>query len=147
MEIVESLTNEPVSEGTIRRFESALGAELPVAYRRFVLESNGGRPEPSAFRFQTTEGESDSLVDWFYTFAPDEDYNIHDNLNIFRDRIPTGLIPIACDPFGNQILLGVNIRRGEVFFWDHELESGENASWDNISHVATSFHEFLTKLS
>lgn len=147
MEIIESLTDEQANEEAIRSLESELGHSLPESYRQFLMELNGGRPAPSAFWFQTASGESDSMVDWFYTLAPDDDYNLRDNLNIFRDRIPAGLIPIACDPFGNQILLGVTNRHGAVFFWDHELESGGDPTWDNVLSVASSFSEFLEMLS
>jgi hypothetical protein len=86
------------------------------------------------------------LVDWFYTLGSDEDYNLLDNVDIFRDRIPKGLVPVACDPFGNQILLGVNERHGVVFFWDHELETGDDPTWNNVSQIAPSFNDFLDML-
>jgi len=142
MQIIEALTENGASQDAIRDLEASLGAALSDGYREFVRKTNGGRPDSATFRFQTTGGESDSLVDWFYTLAPDDDYNIRDNIDIFQDRIPSGLIPIGCDPFGNQILLGVNEQAGAVFFWDHELGS-EEPTWENVSKVASSFQEFL----
>jgi hypothetical protein len=147
MKIVESLTNQLASETAIGDFEKRLGSPLLGPYRRFLRDTNGGRPEPSAFHFRTESGEGDSSVDWFYTLSSDEDYNIEDNLHMFRERIPAGAVPIACDPFGNQILLGVAVKRGGVFFWDHEQESDLEPTWENIARVADSFDEFLQLLN
>ncbi len=148
MKIIEPLTDERPTEDAIRTFESTLGCSLPEPYRQFLIEKNGGRPHPSAFTFCTRTGErGDSLVDWFYTLSPDDAYNLYDNLQIYRGRIPEGLLPIACDPLGNQLLIGVKDKRGRVFFWDHELENSSKSIWDNVSFVARSFDEFINILS
>lgn len=146
MEIVEPLTDRPATEQGIRALERELGEQLPESYYRFLKVHNGGRPEPARFEFETCCGRSGSIINWFYTMEPIQVYNIGKKLDVFYDRIPQGLLPIACDPLGNQVLLGVSERRGEIFFWDHELETEADHEWGNVSLVAKSFDDFLTML-
>lgn len=148
MQIVEPLSASGASEDSIVDFEAELAVRLPDDYRRFLAETNGGRPEPSGFVFQTTNGPSDSLVDWFLTlYAAEELYTLREYRAMYGDRIPPMMLPIACDPFGNLVLLDVGAKSiGAVCFWDHEKESMDEATWDNISVVAQSFTDFLNAL-
>jgi len=149
MQIVEPLSESGASEDTIRKLEQELNVELPDDYRRFLAESNGGRPEPSGFVFQTPDGQSsDSLVDWFLTLNPSEDlYTLSEYRMMYQDRTPPLMLPIACDPFGNLVLLDIGARtKGTVCLWDHEQESMGKLTWENISNVAPSFSDFQESL-
>ncbi|MBM4075935.1 MAG: SMI1/KNR4 family protein [Planctomycetes bacterium] len=72
---------------------------------------------------------------------------------MFRKRIPRGFICIGCDPGGNQICICLKgVKRGSVFFWDHEDEMDED-DWDgtlneaeNVTRLAVSFSEFVKGL-
>ena len=65
----------------------------------------------------------------------------------FKGRIPTGFVPIGCDPFGNLFLIQISgENHGKIFFWDHERET-ESPAMDNISFVADSFEAFVENLS
>jgi len=149
MQIVEPLSEGGASEDAIRTFEQELDVELPNDYRRFLAETNGGRPEPAGFVFQTADGQtSDSLVDWFLTLNPSEDlYTLPEYRAMYQERTPPLMLPIACDPFGNLVLLDIGARAtGSVCFWDHEKESMDDPTWENISTIAASFTAFLDAL-
>lgn len=148
MAIVEPLSSSGASEALLQQLESELGTQLPGDYRCFLAETNGGRPAPSRFAMQTSTGSNESVVDWFLTLDPKEDlYTVLEYRNMYSDRIPEGLLPIACDPFGNLLLLDLGGKvRGSVYFWDHEQESMDKPTWDNISVVAQSFTDFLNTL-
>lgn len=76
-------------------------------------------------------------------FKEELTYEILDCKFRLEDRIPKQLLPIACDPFGNDICLAISgRRRGKVYFWDHELELGV-PSWFNVFFVAKSFDNFI----
>jgi hypothetical protein len=145
MEIIKRLSQHGASEEALNQLEALIGCALPDDYRRFMSEYNGGRPEPSGFVFATEHGNSDSSVRYFLTLDRAEDrYTIQEFMDRYDDRIPQKLLPIACDSFGNLILLdaGANLP-GAGCFWDHEKESMDEPNWENISVVAQSFKEFL----
>ena len=131
----------------IKEFETLVGQMLPEEYREFLLHHNGGRPEPSGFKFSLNGHEwNTAMIAWFLALYDGEYENISNFFNTYQDRIPQGMIAIARDPGGSLILLGLeDDRKGEVFFWLQELEGddGEPASYDNVALVANSFNEFL----
>ena len=57
---------EPTDESAVAAFEAARGFQLPRDYREFLLVTNGGKPEPCAFRLALRSGPgTDSAVQWF----------------------------------------------------------------------------------
>ncbi len=140
----------PASPETIKTFEENHGINLPDDYRDFLQSQNGGRPEMTSrvFTFQKEDGStSDSLVDWFSGLIESEEYSLEEDMDIYEDRIPKGMLPIACDPFGNLILLGVREQSTSgVWFWDHEIEP-TGVTESGIYKVAPSFGQFIESLS
>ena len=148
MNIRKPLSKFGATEHELNQLEVRIGSSLPYDYRNFMAKYNGGRPEPSGFVFPTTNGMSDSAVRYFLTLDESEErYSIQEFLNRYIDRIPQKLVPIACDSFGNLVLLDAGAKSvGAVCFWDHEKESVDEPTWDNITVVAASFTEFLDSL-
>lgn len=148
MAIVEHLSGSGASEALLQKLEGDLGARLPDDYRRFLAETNGGRPDPARFALLTSRGTNESIVDWFLTLEPTEDlYTVPEYRDMYSNRIPQGLLPVACDPFGNLLLLDLGEKnRGSIYFWDHETESMEEPTWENIFSVAPSFDSFYSSL-
>ncbi len=140
---------EPNPYGTLNperlaEFEAKLGYKLPSGYREFLISCNGGKPEP--YDFEVSDG-ADSLH---------HVYGLHDGPNyaqldyafsIYYGRMPQSMIPIADDPCGNAICIGVTgDQEGRVFFWDHEFESDDGLDHDNITSLAESFEAFCESL-
>jgi len=148
MEITTRLCDTGASELALSNLESKIGFVLPEDYRRFMIEFNGGRPVPSFFSFQTSNGPTDANVRYFLTlFDKGKHYTIPQYLDRYNERIPDGLLPIGCDSFGNLVLLDGGVKStGAIYFWDHELESMDDPTWDNISFIASSFSEFANSL-
>lgn len=124
MEITEKFTEEKPNDSQLDELEEKLGNILPRFYREFLKDTNGGRPKPEKFSFTTKDGthENDNLH-YFYALYSGKIGNLGRKIDVFKDRIPEGTLPIACDSFGNQILLRMgNQPDGPVYFWDHELE-------------------------
>lgn len=67
-------------------------------------------------------------IDIVYAVAAKSDWDpLHHWSTGLRYRLPEGMLPIATDPGGNLLLLGLNEREG-LFVWDHEhreLRPGE----------------------
>jgi cell wall assembly regulator SMI1 len=143
MEITERLSQHGASDADIQNFESVIDAKLPTDYRDFLSVWNGGRP--AASNFDTAEQGIGSMVHFFYTLdTVAKSYRMIDKYQVYSDRIPPGLVPIACDDFGNQILINLNLDYyGTIYFWGHENENPEGEPyWDNIIKICNSFKDF-----
>ena len=114
--------HEPVlTDERLRSAERKLGLDFPESYRRFLLAHNGGRPEPETFSLP--DGSTD-LVDWFLGIHNGEEDNLLRYADAYKGRVPDDLLPIAHDPGGNLICLGIAPPRfGQIFFWDHNWEA------------------------
>jgi hypothetical protein len=72
--------------------------------------------------------------------------------NLFRDRMPPGLVPIGEDYFSNQICIDVSeAGNGRIFHWWNVGDPGpddENGrpGWGNTFMVATSFTDLCRRL-
>ena len=140
MKITKRLSDTGASEAELIQLAAENGFTLP--------EFNGGRPEPSGFSYKTLYGKSDSAVRYFLTLDEHEErYTIREFLDRYINRIPQKTLPIACDSFGNLVLLDAGaLSTGAVWFWDHEKESMDEPTWDNMAVIAPSFTEFLSAL-
>ena len=57
---------ESTDAAAVGAFEASRGFQLPPDYREFLLATNGGKPEPCAFRLALRSGPgTDSAVQWF----------------------------------------------------------------------------------
>jgi hypothetical protein len=70
-------------------------------------------------------------------------------LQTYHDRVPTWLLPVAGDEYGN--LFAISLRAndfGSVWFWDHEEEAdeGESPAEGNIELKAPNWAAFLEGL-
>ena len=141
----------PLSKKELTEFEAEIGYKLPVEYRKFMLENNGGKPESKYFYVPGWQYQQ-SLVNEFDYIVPDgSGYGIRQILAIKGDIFPEGFISIGGDPGGNHILMCLcEPYRGMIYFWDHEdgpddrLDRMEDYS--NIYLLANSFEEFVNNL-
>lgn len=146
----------PLTAGQINQVEAQLGVTFPAEYRRFLLATNGGRPELDAFDVGWSNEQGccnhwrTSLLSRFLAIHDGYKANFLEyNQETFKGRIPADTVAIAYDAGGNLIFLGVGERNnGKVFFWvkDQEGEEGDNPGYDNIGFLANSLPEFLDKL-
>jgi cell wall assembly regulator SMI1 len=136
-----------LEEARLQKVEEDLGAALPEDYRAFLREHNGGSPDPGGFVFADAKGPyTDSVVAWFFGIHDEEFNNLEEFRADYRGRLLDDFVPIALDPFGNLICLGVRGEaRGKVYFWDHEEET-DPPSFANMNRVANSFSEFVSGL-
>src|SRR5262249_19032361 len=137
---------EAASNLSIEKLETRVGAKLPGEYRRFLQLENGGKPDVRGFRFKTADGGiSNSQVEWFFGLCKNDGYGLLDKVDVYGGRIPGGTLPIACDPFGNLVLLSLNMKDyGAVLFWDHETELTIS---ENVFKISDSFSAFIESLS
>lgn len=152
VKIVEA--QEQIAPDVLQNAERALGKALPEEFKRFVLKHNGGRPEPATFRVRWSGqdwaiGWERNMVHFFLSFQGGSE-NFLDYSRTFQGRIPADTVPIAYDPGGNLILLGISGPTvGRVFFWmrEYEVPEGETPDYSNVGLIANSFNEFLDSLA
>ena len=128
-----------LDEKKLLLFERRIGTRLPEEYRQFLIEHNGGKPVPCDFKISEMEGE-DSLHHVYGLHAGPIYLRLEEAYENHKGRIPTSMIPIADDPAGNAICIGIGRKNaGKIFFWDHEEE-------ENVTEICSSFGGFLESL-
>lgn len=102
--------NEPTDEGKIEDFEARKGLRLPVDYKAFLLEHNGGRPaEDSAF---AEVGWNCLVVEDLFGLTDDSGHSIDRNwFNNFSDYIFARLLPVG---FASASSLYMDLRNGPM---------------------------------
>lgn len=141
------MTHGSLSERELQAVEQLWGYQLPMDYRVFLLNNNGGVPKKLFFFFEN-KNKSIFLSEFFGIFK-DFNKNILLKQLYAGKRVPTNTLPIGRDSVGNLILLSVKGQdRGKVYFWDHEREAGEGREPDysNLTLIADSFDKFLKDL-
>lgn len=140
----------------MQEFEKAIGTQLPQEYKNYLLSHQGGHPTLDVFRVRWSgqnwaEGNEINSVAWMFSIYNGKDENLLDYYETHHGRIPKDTLPIARDPGGNLILIGISgDNNGKIFFWQREyevdLEKGLPADYSNIGFVANSFNEFIDSL-
>jgi hypothetical protein len=117
---------------------------LPEEYRNFLLENNGGVPNPNENK------KPDTIVTYIFGMHNGEYYaSLYKHIDMFTKRLPFNSLPIASDPFGNLFIMSLHPEGfGHIYFWDHEGETEDQDEHyiDNCYFVAYSFSDFINNL-
>ena len=131
------------------QFAQQLPSSLPLDYREFLLQYNGGQPEPATFLIDAEQGTTD--LQWLYGLHDGPDWaNLWRARDVYHNRVPSELLPIGHDSGGNLVCISLGTEdRGAVYFWDHEREvpEGQPPIRTNLHRVARSFTDFLQRLA
>ncbi len=139
----------------IAAVEKIVGLKFPEEYINHLMKFNGGRCKPNVFHFNERGMPESDVVEWFLAVYDGESDNLIGDIEILKldeKRMPSYMIPIAHDPFGNAICLSCGEQDyGYIYFWDHELESGEidleDSKFENLSYISDSLGSFLDSLT
>ena len=144
---------EQLYHDDIKKFEVRYALSLPEDYKRFLMERNGG----TINGFYVTK-EFNEKVPNINTGRKQQAnvrrfFTLKKVAIVYADIIddpvlPTGLLPIADDPFGNYFILSTNCDNeyGSIWFANHELWDEETGFWI-YSKISDSFTDFLSSLS
>jgi hypothetical protein len=118
---------------------------LAASYRQFLLDSNGGTPDPDCIDVPVF-GETDVQV-FFGIGRTVESSCISWNVNTLRERLLNGLVPIACDSGGNLFCLSSRADDvGAIVYLDLDSVFGDLEAEAPIYLVSPSFEEFAASL-
>lgn len=147
MRILESNLFGKIDMDDLKDFEKSNSITFPSDYREFLIEHNGGVPEPNKIRLQYSSTDVQVL---FGMYKGDHYANFFKAVQVFHNRIPSWYIPIGRDSGGNLFIMSLwEENKGVVAFWSHEGEAPEGEAdqyFDNLTHIADSFAEFLNNL-
>ncbi|MBZ4375411.1 SMI1/KNR4 family protein [Corallococcus sp. AS-1-6] len=130
----------PLSNAELDSFEHRYGLRLPPPLRDFLLATNGGRPERDLFKLQGVPGNPFGRIHFFFGLNdPVESCNLDWNLEVFRDRLPPGLLPIATTEGADKVCLSVT---GQVLYWDAHARPGTAS----VHLLAEDLDSFLSAL-
>lgn len=145
---VIAVYNAPLpSEADLDQFERQVGVGLPLEYRRFLKEVNGGEPSENLL----WDADKERVVNYLFSLTAPEssNFSIKKNLIVYEGRFPGELICIGSAGGGDLILLSVRGRKiGAIYYWDHNLEAEYEGGeyWDNIEYISDSLSEFFDML-
>jgi len=133
--------HESLSTEDLEIFEHNHNITLPNDYRGFLLKYNGGYPNPSIYRISEELGES--ILNIFYGIGSMYD-NLEKTFDFFDEILEIGFIPIADDPIGNQICIGISKEFfGKIYHWVHDEE---HEGMENMYLLSNNFKTFLNSL-
>ena len=114
----------------ISRIEDQHSINFPEQYKDFLLCYNGGYTPKTKFK---ANGISSDIKGFYGVGA----VGLSASQEMISSWIPQKLFPIACDSFGNYILLCVaGEKYGSIFFCDHEKGM-------ELSLIANDFPAFI----
>lgn len=135
------------SKEEIEKIEFHIGSLLPaefkdflMQYHAFALDDENGAP----FSFEI-KGFGNTVVNYFFGVNQKNSYDILENYEALKDRVPDGCLPIADDPAGNIFL--IYLPEKTIYFWDHENENFADPDIRksrNIYEIAPDFQTFIT---
>ncbi len=126
----------------INLFEINHSILFPIEYKNFLLNYNGGTPNLSLFKIIGNEENYENVLNKFYGIGVGS-LSLENILDYLDDLVEIGFLPIANDPGGNQICIGISEENyGKIYFWEHEME----IELENLLFVSNSFQELLENL-
>lgn len=99
---------EPVSEEALQSLEKRLGAILPEPYRLFLSRHDGGLPTPDGVVIEGAPWVDTDIQIFFGVQRELEVSCLRWNKEVFADRIPEHLLPIACDSGNNLFCISLS---------------------------------------
>ena len=143
---VQGRQKKPLMAKEIRRLEAQIGRPLPEDYREYLLETDGGTPDPNTFMIPQIKQEAS--VDVFYgTGIEVRELGIFLWLEELKGTIPETWIPIGKDPGGNVILMDLSKpSKSPILYWDATRFFRQSTAKNNTYPLGKSFSDFLKKL-
>jgi len=135
-----------LNEARLMQFELDHQIDLPLDYRHYLLEFNGGRPVSPFFWIIPGE-DGTGVLNLFGLHDGPERLTLEENNQDF-EAITSRYIVIGEDGVGNRIAIGkASTNYGEIFFLDHEeIDPDDLEATAGIIRLAETFTGFLKLL-
>lgn len=151
--------DEPIIREDVKNVEQELNINFPLDYIECVMKNNGAHVSPEVFEVEGKRKVFGTLL----SYDMDDDENIIEVFDDYKDTLPAELVPFAFDPAGNLICFDYKNDKNNpvVVFWEHENagekemlmqeeglteEQVEERARENVFYIADTFTDFLSKL-
>ena len=147
MKIMNIIGYGNLNDDEIIKFEKQIGFTLPLDYRIFLKNNNGGVPEKKYSTFKLNKLNIDVGLQVLYGL------NLNDNLNLrvwheeYKEDMLNDCIIIGHGVGFGFVLLINDEENGGVYFWDHSFELENTSEEENIYKISNSFEEFINSLN
>lgn len=126
-------TEQNITLHDITVFEENLGYKFPESYKKHIMQHNGGKPEKDYIQ--------GLRVSYFNPIKYGDD-TLEDNIEDFKDLLPTGFLPFTTDWGGNPICISLKLGNnyGKIYYCPMDI--------DEIvpKLISNSFQEFINGL-
>jgi hypothetical protein len=128
----------------ISRFEKEIGFALPRDYRDFLLEHNGGIPQPADFKVKIGSETLVDAVQAFHSLLGESDV-LRMEWHQAKRELPAGWLPIGLDIFGETLCVSLKgLNYGRVFLTEGYVEYLGHKP--HMWKLANSFNDFEAML-
>lgn len=136
-----------LSISDIEALERRIGRSLPSDYASFLLASNGGAPSPNIVDI-IGFGQSPTDVQVIFGINfPVESCSIEWQVDTLEERLPSDILPIACDSGANVFCVSLRSEdHGTVLYCDLQSVFGGLDAQAKFYRVAPDFRSFLGSL-
>lgn len=135
-----------LTEKEVENVVKKLAFEIPIEYREFLQQTNGGIPVPDAVKH---EGKYWDNVSCFYSVRNNLcSDDLFRNIEEYKEMLPSHYLPIGESPGGNLYCLSLRSEDfGSVYFWDHDEANYDGEPWEeNMTLLASSLPVFINSL-
>ncbi|WP_425396901.1 SMI1/KNR4 family protein [Aeoliella sp.] len=151
LEIERSKGVRGATEKQVAALEKKIGCKLPEEYRQFLMQRNGGLPNPFCVKIPGIEYIDNVGVGEFFHLKPSKP--AWNELTQQIDRcvgvVPKGYLPVASE--GDLFTLSLKPKTfGAIHWWNHETDEGDDDGnyYESAAYLlAGSFDEFLTRVA
>jgi hypothetical protein len=128
-------------QSALSQFEKQYSVELPLDYRRFLIEHNGGVPSKKSIILEY--GGIDLSLDVLFGIHDDRRLDVRFWTSEWQYEMPNGFVVMGRDPGGGMYIIGTKSDAG-VYFWDHQHSlPGSSEENGNTFHIAQTFTMLL----
>jgi len=131
------------NEEKIKKYEELINMELPISYKKFLIETNGGSFEDMEHKFYVSELREEFIIDVMFGLNQDRNIDLEFWFNEYKDDL-IECTAIIGDSLGTGLIVMIMAEDMKgIFLWDHCFEL-ETSTEDNcIYKIADDFESFL----
>lgn len=140
------------NEQDIQAFEKGYNLSLPLEYKTFLLQHNGGQPEHNKIKMYDAKYDASlgTIVKSFLSLYKEAEDNLEAMYVKYAKGkiIPSKFLPIAIAPRKNLLCLSLRKKDyGVVYYFEIDDFDKENLKEEGRTLAATSFLKFLDALA
>lgn len=137
------IRNGNVSEEIISNFERENRLTLPVDYKKFLLDSNGGVVNNNVIILPRL---GQLLIDSLFGLGQNNETDLQFWLNEFKGDLPEKSLIIGSNAGGGFLLLCTEENCAGVYYYDHSYSFSASDDNENTYLIYPSFSELIYNL-